>query len=106
MKWEEGATQGIVVAGGQRKGHCLTQLSYPAGILVDQFGTVYVADSGNHRIIRWPKGATQGDVIVGGNGKGIWSDQLSWPVGLSFDRHGNLYVVDPGNNRVQKFEIA
>ncbi|CAF5165842.1 unnamed protein product [Rotaria sp. Silwood1] len=105
MKWEEGATQGIVVAGGQGEGNSLTQLNHPYGVVVDQLGTVYVTDSSNHRIMRWSKGATQGSVVIGGNGKGALSNQLNGPVGLSFDRHGNLYVVDWGNRRVQKFNI-
>ncbi|CAF5089436.1 unnamed protein product [Rotaria sp. Silwood1] len=105
MKREQGAKQGIVVAGGQGKGNSLTQLNSPQEVVVDQLGTVYVADFGNHRIMRWPKGATQGSVIVGENGQGAQSNQLDGPIGLSFDRHGNLYVVDWGNNRVQKFNM-
>ncbi|CAF5120431.1 unnamed protein product [Rotaria sp. Silwood1] len=105
MKWEEGSKQGIVVAGGQGQGNSLTQLHWPEGIVVDQLGTVYVADNGNHRIMRWPKGATQGNIIVGGNGRGAQSNQLAGSFGLSFDGHGNLYVVDHWNNRVQKFNI-
>ncbi|CAF5160300.1 unnamed protein product, partial [Rotaria sp. Silwood1] len=87
MKWEGGAKQGIVVAGGQGNGNSLTQLNYPYGVVVDQLGTVYVADFGNHRIMRWPKGAKQGSVIIGGNGRGAQSNQLDRPIGLSFDRH-------------------
>ncbi|CAF4702377.1 unnamed protein product, partial [Rotaria sp. Silwood2] len=79
MKWAEGAKQGIVVAGGQGEGNGLTQLSYPQGVVVDQLGTVYVADEGNARIMRWPKGATQGSAIVGGNGAGEQSNQLNGP---------------------------
>ncbi|CAF5180474.1 unnamed protein product [Rotaria sp. Silwood1] len=105
MKWMEGAKQGIVVAGGQRYGNDLTQLSSPQGVVVDQLGTVYVADRWNDRIMRWPKGATQGSVIVAGNGCGGQSNQLNRPFGLSFDRHGNLCVIDRGNHRVQKFNI-
>ncbi|CAF5123569.1 unnamed protein product [Rotaria sp. Silwood1] len=105
MKWEERAKQGIIVAGGQGEGNSLTQLNGLQGVVVDQLGTVYVADFLNHRIMRWPKGATQGSVIVGGNGKGAQSNQLNCPIGLSFDRHGNLYVADLGNYRVQKFNI-
>jgi sugar lactone lactonase YvrE len=96
MKWMEGAKQGIVVAGGQGAENGLTQLYGPEGVIVDQLGTVYVADCGNARIMRWSKGATQGSVIVGGNGVGSQSNQLNGPEGLSFDRHGNLYVVDNG----------
>jgi sugar lactone lactonase YvrE len=105
MKWVEGAKQGIVVAGGQGQGNRRTQLSYPSGVVVDQVGTVYVAEEGNHRIMRWVKGATQGSVIVGGNGKGGQPNQLCVPICLSFDRHGHLYVADWGNDRVQKFSI-
>ncbi|CAF4404759.1 unnamed protein product, partial [Rotaria magnacalcarata] len=86
-----GKKEGIIVAGGQGQGNGLTQLSYPRGVVVDQLGTVYVADFGNTRIMRWPKGATQGSVIVGGHGGGGQSNQLNGPIGLSFDRHGNLY---------------
>jgi sugar lactone lactonase YvrE len=105
MKWVEGAKQGIVVAGGQGEGNGRTQVSYPNGVVVDQLGTVYVAEEQNDRIIRWLKGATQGSVIVGGNGRGGQSNQLCVPICLSFDRHGNLYVADWGNARVQKFNI-
>ncbi|CAF4648632.1 unnamed protein product, partial [Rotaria sp. Silwood2] len=101
----EGAKQGIAVAGGQGEGNGLTQLSYPRGVVVDQLGTVYVADGGNARIMRWLKGATQGSVIVGGNGKGGQSNQLNLPIGLSFDRYGNLYAVDWGHHRIQIFNI-
>ncbi|CAF4296699.1 unnamed protein product, partial [Rotaria magnacalcarata] len=100
-----GKKEGIIVAGGQGQGNGLTQLSSPQGVVVDQLGTVYVAEYWNDRIMRWPKGATQGSVIVGGNGGGGQSNQLNRPEGLSFDRHGNLYVVDYGNHRVQKFNI-
>jgi DNA-binding beta-propeller fold protein YncE len=105
MKWEEGAKQGIVVAGDQGQGNSLTQLSFPKGIVVDQLGTVYVADCGNHRIMRWPKGATQGSIIAGGNGSGEQLNRLSYPWDLSFDQHNNLYVVDNENHRILKFSI-
>ncbi|CAF4848620.1 unnamed protein product, partial [Rotaria sp. Silwood2] len=77
--WVEGAKQGIVVAGGQGEGNGLTQLYCPQGVVVDQLGTVYVADQVNARIMRWPKGATQRSVIVGGNGQGEQSNQLNGP---------------------------
>ncbi|CAF4336012.1 unnamed protein product, partial [Rotaria magnacalcarata] len=96
----EGAKEGIVVAGGQGEGDALTQLNGPNGLFVDTLGTLYVADYGNHRVMRWTQGATQGTIIVGGNGRGAGANQFYVPIGLSFDRHGNLYVVDMGNARV------
>ncbi|CAF5093930.1 unnamed protein product, partial [Rotaria sp. Silwood1] len=77
MKWNKGAREGIVVAGGQGEGNALTQLLYPNELFVDTLGTLYIADSLNHRVIRWPKGAIQGTVIVGGNGKGAQANQFN-----------------------------
>ncbi|CAF1117918.1 unnamed protein product, partial [Rotaria magnacalcarata] len=78
----------------------------PNGLFVDTLGTLYVADWGNHRVMRWTQGdKKQGTVIVGGNGYGEEANQFNGPAGLSFDRHGNLYVVDMGNARVQRFSI-
>ncbi|CAF1558246.1 unnamed protein product, partial [Rotaria sp. Silwood1] len=87
MKWNKHAKEGIIAAGGQGEGNALKQLSHPNGLFVDTLGTVYVADSGNHRVMRWPKGAKQGTVIAGGNGKGEGANQFNYPIGLSFDRH-------------------
>ncbi|CAF1605162.1 unnamed protein product [Rotaria magnacalcarata] len=70
MKWNKGAKEGIVVAGGQGEGSALAQLKYPEGLFVDTLGTLYVADTGNNRVMRWIQGdKKQGAVIVGGNGE-------------------------------------
>ncbi|CAF4879078.1 unnamed protein product, partial [Rotaria socialis] len=66
MKWADGATEGVIVAGGQGNGDSLSQLSYPRGIVVDPSGTLYVADFSNARVMRWFKDAKQGEVIAGG----------------------------------------
>jgi sugar lactone lactonase YvrE len=106
MKWMKDAKEGIIVAGGQGQGNSLKQLSStPRGIIVDHLGNVYVADSGNDRVMRWLKGAEEGTIIVGGNGRGEQSNQLLYPADLSFDQQNNLYVLDHGNHRVQKFDI-
>ncbi|CAF1467928.1 unnamed protein product [Adineta steineri] len=107
MKWLKNTKKGIVVAGGGsgRGTDSLTKLFFPAGIVVDQFGQIYVADSSNHRVMRWQQGAKEGTIVAGGHGNGNLPNQLSYPTGLSFDRQGNLYVADHGNNRIQKIEI-
>jgi sugar lactone lactonase YvrE len=105
MKWLKDAKEGIIVGGGQGLGNSLKQMSSPKGIIVDRLGNVYVADSGNDRVIRWLKGAKEGTIVVGGNGRGVEPNQFYSPVDLSFDQQNNLYVVDYLNSRVQKFDI-
>ncbi|UJR19733.1 hypothetical protein I4U23_022867 [Adineta vaga] len=80
-------------------------LNHPSGVYVDQQGSVYVADTGNHRVMRWLKDATNGTLIAGGNGGGAASNQLNYPSDVFLDRAGNLYVTDTLNNRVQKFLV-
>jgi hypothetical protein len=105
MKWVKCAKEGIVVAGDQGQGNSLRQLDYPRGIIVDQLGSIYVADTGNHRVMRWLKGAAEGSIVVGGNEVGAQPNQFDWPTDLSFDLENNLHVVDCMNNRVQKFDV-
>jgi sugar lactone lactonase YvrE len=80
-------------------------LNSAQGVIVDQMGSVYVADSGNNRIMRFSAGSKEGSIVVGGNGEEQQPNQFNNPQGLSFDRQGNLYVADTGNSRVQKFNI-
>ena len=97
--------KGFYIAAGNSRGDRLSQLPFSKGFVDDQLGQIYVADYGNHRVMRWCQGAKQGTIVVGGNGQGQQSNQLNGPRGLSFDRQGNLYVVDSSNDRIQKFEI-
>ncbi|CAF0769457.1 unnamed protein product [Adineta steineri] len=106
VKVSEDAEEPIIVAGqSDKSGRDLDQLAFPTGVFVDQLGTIYVADTDNHRIVRWPRGATSGNLIIGEHGVGSESDQLHNPSDLFLDRYGNLYVTDTLNNRVQKFMI-
>ena len=45
MKWLRNVKEGIIVAGGNCDGNSLRQLADPCGIVVDEFGNVYVGDN-------------------------------------------------------------
>jgi uncharacterized protein (TIGR03437 family) len=99
-----------------------TGLSGPTGLVVRN-GNLYVADSGNNRILRFPKPYEQGDIfpdlVIGQtnftsraanytgqiSNKGIFtaSSTVAYRVGLAFDSAGNLWMSDPGNRRVLRF---
>jgi sugar lactone lactonase YvrE len=106
MKWRKGAKEGVIVAGGGTgKGKNLAHLDCPAGIIVDQLGTLYVADHGNHRVMRYRKDE-EPDIIAGDRFlSGSDKNQLTCPEGLAFDHNGNLYVADSNNHRIEKYKI-
>ena len=106
MKYRANDTNGTVVAGGNGLGTSFNQLYYPRSVYVDSFGTVYVSDTANHRIMKWVKNARNGTLVVGVTGlTGTTSSRLNNPYGIRFDGSGNLYVADYTNNRVQRFAI-
>lgn len=90
-------------------------LSAPAGIAVDpNDGTLYVADSGNNRVLRYrrpvsqsgrirpngvygqPDFTTSSTTVVGGS-------TFNRPLGVAVASNGSLFVADTGNNRVLQF---
>ncbi|MNX79684.1 Serine/threonine-protein kinase PknD [compost metagenome] len=87
----------------------------PLGVTVDRDDFVWVADTGNHRILRFD---SSGNFRMGiGNGNNPWyagtnapapatSSVNGWfssPHGLAQDPQGNIWVGDAVNYRLQKF---
>jgi len=68
---------------------------------VDSTGDVYVADSGNNRIVRLTPG---GSVIGEWGSRGTAERQFRDPIGVAVDATGHVFVLDGENNRVQVFE--
>ncbi|RRR69612.1 MAG: TIGR03663 family protein [Candidatus Viridilinea halotolerans] len=72
----------------------------PRGVAVDNAGRVYIADTGNKRIVVTDdKGTFLYQIGATGSAPG----QFNEPTGLALDRQGNLYVADTWNGRVQVF---
>jgi len=99
------------------------ELSSPYSIAFDRSVTppiVYVADTGNNRVLAWKNSSslTQGnsaDLVVGQvdmlstNAQGPSQSSSTLPTGLyvptgvAVDSSGNLYVADAGNNRILRY---
>ncbi len=87
----------------------------PRGCGVDADGRLYVADQGNHRVLRYDPPISNGqfanklygqpDFKVGtGNIDGISATSMFVPVGVAVDPStGNMYVADSGNHRILEF---
>ena len=72
----------------------------PRGIAVNSRGDVFVADTGNKRILIYD---ADGNFISQIGNEGLAIGQFEEPVGLSFDPRGYLYVADTWNQRIQVF---
>jgi sugar lactone lactonase YvrE len=95
-----------------------TSLSSPAGIVVEPAtGALYVADSGNHRVLRFPRpvdqtGRVTPDAVIGqvdftsSVSAVVSASSLRSPGALAFGPDGDLFVADTGNNRVLEFPAA
>jgi uncharacterized protein (TIGR03663 family) len=74
----------------------------PRGIAVDSAGNVYVADTGNKRIVMTDN---EGEFIYQWGEAGSAPGSFNEPTGIAIDEANDLiYVADTWNSRVQAFE--
>lgn len=75
------------------------------GIVVDSFGTIYVADTGNRRIRKITSSGVVSTIAGSSpgfsNGTGT-NATFNWPVAITIDSSGNLYVTDSDSLRIRK----
>jgi DNA-binding beta-propeller fold protein YncE len=89
------------------------QLSGPTGLAMGADGTLFIADSGNHRIRKLDRAqqiivTVAGSGIAGEAGDGGLAVQaeLNNPSGLAVDGNGHLLIADTMNNRVRRVDAV
>jgi DNA-binding beta-propeller fold protein YncE len=75
-------------------------LKHPEGVAVDARGNVFVADTGNNRIVRY---SPDGTTVTAWGGTGERPGQFRSPDAVAVAPNGVVYVLDSNNFRVQTF---
>jgi sugar lactone lactonase YvrE len=88
--------------GGTQEGNAKNPLGFfgPRGIYVDDEGNVYIADTGNKRIVVTDN---EGEFLYQWGYAGSGHGQFNEPTNIGIDKRGNVYVADTWNGRVQVF---
>lgn len=76
-------------------------LNRPQGLTTDNEGNIYIADTGNNRLV---KTDSLGNFIKETGGFGWGEGQFNQPTDLTLDYGLNLYVVDSQNKRVTRLD--
>jgi sugar lactone lactonase YvrE len=101
------AGTGIEGYGGDGAAATAALLDTPTGVALDASGSVFIADSHNHRIRKVSGGtittiAGTGAQGFSGDGSAATAAQLSLPSAVAVDSSGNVYVADTNNQRIRK----
>ena len=92
------ADYGPVVAVGWRQGTKPGELMGPLGIAIDRSGDIYVADSGNNRIVKY---STGGVAKKAWGKQGMGRGELVYPTAVAVNSQNEIVVVD--RVHVQRF---
>ncbi|UJR07304.1 hypothetical protein I4U23_011592 [Adineta vaga] len=110
MRWANGASSGVMVAGNGSFGSSLNQVYYPYGIWVDSGLNIFVAEYQLHRVTKWAPGATAGVLVAGVAGSsGNTTDKLASPSGIYYDESNqDLYIANSATatSTVMKWRVG
>lgn len=88
-------------------------LNFPSAVAVDEDGSLYIADTMNHRVRRVDARTGAISTVAGtgqrrfsGDGGPAASAALNEPAALAMGGKGRLYIADQSNNRVRELDLS
>jgi sugar lactone lactonase YvrE len=93
-----------------------SKMNLPEGLFVDGSGRLWVADTGNNRVLRFDGAAAKSnggtaDAVLGqidyvSSGPAMSQTNLAAPNSIIGNSAGSVWISDSGNNRVLRFDVA
>ncbi|CAF0879498.1 unnamed protein product [Adineta ricciae] len=98
---------GITIAGSSNDSNLFSRanLNHPNDILLTTGGSLFIADSENHRIVYWPTNVTEGQIVIGTGTVGSWANLLKYAAAV-VAWNDQLIVSDLGNYRIMAFPLS
>jgi len=97
-------------------GTTATAMAYPEGLFIDSSDRLWVADTGNNRVLRFDAPSTKAngaaaDGVLGApdfvtNSPSMSQTTMEGPNSIAGNPLGTIWVSDSGNNRVLRFDTA
>ena len=87
-------------------------VTWPSALAVDSSGNLYIAASGDYRILRVNASgiittvAGTGEEGDSGDGGPAVAARLGVAIGIALDGAGNLYIADTDNNRIRRVDAS
>ena len=109
------AGTGIRGYGSDGPGAAKTHLNHPGGIAFDSSGTLFLSDTGNHRVLRVVRATGDISTAAGVGRRAFFSLERAQDssalqpadlAAVAVDLDGNLYVADRGSNAIRKMSVA
>ncbi len=86
------------------KGAGKDQFLHPQGIAADEQGNLFIADTGNHRVVHLLNSGRELTWLGSIGSYGVGPGRFQSPSGVALDSRGLLYVTDAGGSRIQIFD--
>jgi hypothetical protein len=101
------AGTGVAGFSGDNGAATSARLALPSAVAVDASGSLYIADTNNHRIRKVATNGTittvagNGEELFAGDGGAATSASLDSPTGVAVDAAGKIYIADRQNHRIR-----